>query len=133
MRLELDVNGQKVEFVLDTGSQVSILKLSTWKLLKSALYKTDQVLLGAGGHPLDVRGKTVVSVKGNLSSATALAYIVAGAEDNLLGHDEIEQMGLLVLVNAVKSQPMSPRFACAVADTLLPNEAVTKVHSKPPF
>ena len=100
MRLELDVNGKPVEFVLDTGSQASLIKSSTWKLLKSPLYKTDQVLLSAGGHALDVKGKTVVNITGKRSATTALVYVVGDAQDNLLGHDE--RSFLLFMMVAVK-------------------------------
>ena len=130
MRLELDVNGKPVEFVLDTGSQASLIKSSTWKLLKSPLYKTDQVLLSAGGHALDVKGKTVVNITGKRSATTALVYVVGDAQDNLLGHDEIEEMGLLVLVNEVKCVPSSPITPTRVSKPCV-TESTNAVGSKP--
>ena len=98
MRLELDVNGEPVEFVLETGSQASLIKSTTWNLLNCPLYKTDQVLLSAGGHALDVKGKTLVNITGKRSATTFLVYVVGDAQYNLLVHDEIEEMGVLVLV-----------------------------------
>ena len=54
LKQRIRVNGTYVDFVIDTGAEVSIVTEATSRILSFALEKSDRVLSGADDSPLSV-------------------------------------------------------------------------------
>ena len=65
-------------------------------------------LLGAGGAPLQVVGEANVCLESRRKSTSALVSVVQGARRNLLGRDQIWELDLLAIVNAISSEAFDP-------------------------
>jgi len=90
-----------VEFCLDTGAQVTVLTYSTFCSLGLPIVNVKSILTGADGKRLDICGGVELFIKNRKKNTTCLAYVVNGANRNLLGADQILDLGLLIVVNSV--------------------------------
>ena len=108
--VNLRVNGQTTAFILDTGADVTVITENTSKRLKANVVHTDKILTGAGGKPLTVIGEVRVRIvsKHNISIKTT-GFIIKGAMNNLLGKEQIQQLGLLQVVNSVSCETIEKR------------------------
>ena len=108
--VNLRVNGQTTAFILDTGADVTVITENTSKRLKANVVHTDKILTGAGGKPLTVIGEVRVRIvsKHNISIKTT-GFIIKGAMNNLLGKEQIQQLGLPQVVNSVSCETIEKR------------------------
>ena len=97
-----------VEFGLDTGAQVTVLTYDTLNSLGLPIADVDTILAGADGKRLSVCGGVELTISSKRNTTNCLAYIVKGASRNLLGADQIINLGLLVLVNSVSEKAFDP-------------------------
>jgi hypothetical protein len=106
--MTLSVNGREVEFCLDTGADVTVLTYSTFLSLKTQISNSSTILMGANGRELEVCGEVYLKIKGKRRATHCNAYVVKGASRNLLGADQILDLGLLAIVNSVCEQAFDP-------------------------
>lgn len=108
--INLNVNGQNIPFILDTGADVTVVTENTYKRLGANFVSTDRCLTGASGKPLKVIGEIHMQIvsKQNKSVSTT-GFIVKGAMNNLLGKDQIQQLGLIQVVNNITCETIEKR------------------------
>ena len=87
--LEVEVEGEQLEMMVDTGSPVSMLpvKLYNAKLSHIPMHTCDVALKGYGGHMLDVMGVIHASVVNEGKKTSAKLYVMNGGTVPLLGRD----------------------------------------------
>ena len=99
LKQRIRVNGTYVDFMLDTGAEVSIVTEATVRNLNLALEKSDRVLSGADDSPLSVLGKSEVFLENKLKFVKTTVYVIKGLQCNLLGLKELMKLGLLAVEN----------------------------------
>ena len=100
--MHVDVNGRNVNFVLDTGSDVTIITEQTSRDLNLELTDPRRLLIGADSSPLKVVGESVVELNNKGLITTAVASILENATRNLLGIAEIRKLNLLAIVSSIQ-------------------------------
>ena len=95
----LKVNGQKMEFRIDTGADVSVIPDKCFKN-KDVLTKTEKKLFGPGGTKLDVVGVFKATVEKSQKKSDQDLFVVKGLKKPLLGKPAIEALNL-IQINAV--------------------------------
>ena len=99
------VGNTRVNFVVDTGADVTVMTETEANRLGLILRKPETVLRGAGGNNLDVVGETRVILKSKGGKVTgAKVYVVRGATTNLLGVPEINALRLVQVVNGIREE-----------------------------
>jgi hypothetical protein len=116
----LHVNNVEVEFTFDTGADVSTLTEKTCDMLCIKLQEPDRCLSGADGSMLNVLGVSNVNIKGTYGAVNAPVYVLKGSSRNLLGRQELKQLNLLAVINAMyvnECDPLKefPNVRCVVA------------------
>lgn len=107
-KLELNVEGKPVNFILDTGAEVTILTEQTAKDIKIRLRVPTRLLIGANAKQLNVLSEACIKIQSKGISIHVLASIVEGAKCNLLGVREIRALGLLVIARAAQHGEFNP-------------------------
>ena len=101
LKQRIRVNETCVDFVLDTGVEVSIVAEASSRILSLALKKSDRVLSGADDSPPSVLGKSWVFLENKLKFVMTTVYVIKGLQCNLLGLKELGKLGLLAVKNDV--------------------------------
>ena len=104
----MSVNGENVQFTLDTGSAVTLLTADTGKTLKLNYDKPDHLLSAANGSNIDVIGTSVVDISYKDVTTNATVYVSDSSNTNLLGRPEIESLKLLSFINQVEDGQFDP-------------------------
>ena len=106
----LRVNRQTTAFILDTGVDITAMTENTYRRIKTNVVHMDKNLTGAGGKPLTAIGEVQVQIvyKNNRFIKTT-GFIIKEAIKNLLGKDQIQQLGLLQVVNGVSCETINKR------------------------
>ena len=94
-----------VDFVVDTGAEVTVITEVEANRLGLLLKKPETVLRGAGGNSLKVVGETRVILKTKGGKMTgAKVFVVEGATNNLLGVPEINALQIVRVVNGIQQE-----------------------------
>lgn len=104
----LTVNGKNVDFILDTGAEVSTITEQTLCELDIELEKPKKCLTGADGSNLNVLGTAAVRIKGNCRSTDSKIFVLKGSRRNLLGLPDLRKLNLLAVVNSLVSNMFDP-------------------------
>ena len=104
----LTVEGEKLEFVLDTGSDITVITEEASRLLGSKIYPCSNILLGPNGSELETIGEIDVTIATRHRSIGVCVAIVANAKRNLLGVSQIRELGLLRSVNMICDNLFDP-------------------------
>lgn len=104
----MKVNGESVDFTIDTGADVTVLTCKTFERLGTRLNQPSKLLLSADGSKLDVVGEANVSIKSKHKSIDTTVSVVKGAKRDLLGVEQVRDLGLLAIVNAVCRKSFEP-------------------------
>ena len=92
-QVTLDVNGQRMTFVVDTGSPVSIIGSRT-NIPRLKLGRSKLVLSSFTGHQIPIKGEADVTVRHGTASASLKIVKVDLPAINLLGRDWISALKL---------------------------------------
>ena len=106
--MKLRVNGVEVDFALDTGSEVTILTRNTFKSIGRLLEKPSRLLVAADGKELNVIGECSIRVNSKNKAVECKAFIIEGANRNLLGAEQIRELGLISIVCSVSEKAFDP-------------------------
>ena len=91
----IDVNGKPVRFLVDTGSEATVLTKATSDRLKLNHTSTSGQVLATNGTDLAIRGECEVYLSNHDLHADATVFISDNAKVNLLGKQEINALKLL--------------------------------------
>ena len=89
------MNGVDVDFYLDTGAAVTILTVQSFEQLDCKLFPSTTILLSADGSKMENLGELDVKISGKRGTVKDTAYVVKGANRDLLGRRVILELGLL--------------------------------------
>lgn len=101
-REKVEINGEMVNFKLDTGADVTSIPESLYKPERDGeLRMPKRTLLGPSRYPLKVRGcfKAEMAARGRCTSQNI--YLVSGLEQPLLSRSACEALGLVYRVDTV--------------------------------
>jgi len=104
----LRVNDINVDFVLDTGAEVSTLTESTSDKLSMPLENPSKCLIGADGKSLQVKGTAMVNIKSKARSIESRIYVLKDSKRNLLGLPDLNKLNLLAVVNSLVANAFDP-------------------------
>jgi len=104
----LRVNDINVDFVLDTGAEVSTLTESTSDKLNMPLENPSKCLIGTGGKSPQVKGTTMVNIKSKAKSIESRIYILKDFKKKLLGLLDLNKLNLLAVVNRLVANAFDP-------------------------
>ena len=90
----LDANNCDVQFVCDTGADVSILTEATSDMLSLELQKPDCQLTSADGSDLNVVGVCNVRISKHSHFINADVYVLRSLKKNLLGISELREFAI---------------------------------------
>ena len=96
---DLKVNGQNMEFRIDTGADVSVIPDRCFKN-KDVLKNTDKKLFGPGGTKLEVVGVFRATIENSEKKSEQDLFVVRGLKKPLLGKPAIEALDL-IQINAL--------------------------------
>ena len=105
-RSAVTVNGQCVELLIDSGSNVNLLDKFTFDRIGTNLILravTKKIHSYGSNEPLPVLWKVTADVVSGKKLISATFYIVEGIHGCLLGYDTCTELGLLHITNAVSS------------------------------
>ena len=98
-RVELELEGSKVSFKIDTGADVNVVSKSTWEFLrKPRLFPVRNITLSSPGGDLSLLGQFETKLNRRLS---ATLYVIDRDVDNLLSRATSTALGLVKRVNSV--------------------------------
>ena len=103
-RVGVEINGSVVDFVLDTGSEVTIVSEKTAKNLDIKVSEPSRVLMGVNNSELEVVGESKLLLTNKRIAVTALVSVVKNVKRNLLGIAEIRNLNLLAIVNSIEKE-----------------------------
>ena len=105
------LNGNAVEFKLDTGADVSVIPEETYKTLKiNDLHPAESSLTGAGSQPLQVCGKFEANLQYKARSSKQTVYVVSALSKALLGKPAIESLNLVTRVDSVDKDSCKAKY-----------------------
>lgn len=105
------LNGNAVEFKLDTGADISVIPEETFKTLKiDDLHPTEASLTGAGCQPLQVCGKFEANVQYKARNSKQTVYVVSALSKALLGKAAIESLNLVTRVDSVDKDSCKAKY-----------------------
>ena len=108
---EIDVNvrNKTVTFKVDTGAEVTALSDTTWTSLGIAtpLKNAELSLFGPNQTPLNLLGKTSLTMSYKGKTSTQDVFIVKGLKNNLLGLPTIRELNLIQNIYAIKNNIIS--------------------------
>lgn len=113
-RSAVTVNGQCVQLLIDSGSNVNLLDKFTFDWIGTILILrvvTKKIHSYGSNEPLPVLGKVTADVVSGKKLISATFYIVEGSHICLLGYDTCTELGLLHITNAVSSTPVEKHIA----------------------
>lgn len=101
-RVDLELEGRKINFKIDTGADVNVMSKATWlKLNKPKLNSTKNVKLVSPGGGMKTLGqfKTVIATSKNKKEA--IVYVIENDIDSLLSRGTATALGLVMRVSSV--------------------------------
>ena len=101
--VDLDLNGKKIQFKLDTGAEVTaISEESLGKLKNISLRKPAKSLYGPTCNALEVIGQFVATLKTDERVSKQSIFVVRGLKSNLLGLPAITALQLINWISATQ-------------------------------
>ena len=101
--VDLDLNGKKIQFKLDTGAEVTaISEESLGKLKNISLRKPAKLLYGPTCNALEVIGQFVATLKTDERVSKQSIFVVRGLKSNLLGLPAITALQLINWISATQ-------------------------------
>lgn len=98
--VQVTINAVPIVAKVDSGAEVSVLP-PTFPGLPTHLDKADKVLLGAGGHKLNVLGKFVAEISWKAETVRQTCYVVSPLRDVLLGLPALEALGVVKFADSL--------------------------------
>jgi len=92
--IEVNVKGKAVTFKVDTGAEVTAPSDSTWEFL-GITTPLKSAGLSLFGPPLNLLGKTTLSLTYNGNTCMEEVFIIKGLNNNLLGLLTIKELSFL--------------------------------------
>ena len=96
------VNGQSMNFKVDTGAEVSVITEDTMNCLTQETQSTTKRLITANKTPLDVKCEFTACLSFSNRSVEQTVYVVKGIQNNLLGLPAIKALEMLTKVEAIQ-------------------------------
>ena len=115
----IEVNGESIKFKIDTGSEVNIMSLHTFKLIKSnedQLQGTGTLLQAYGGTKIKPRGKTHIKCRNDSKSVILEFFIVNLNVEPILGLPSSRELGYVKYSDSIKSIHDKEKFIQASID-----------------
>ena len=108
-KADVDVNGHKVNFKLDSGADVSAIPEVIFNQMASplALVKPDKKLYGPCRTTLNCKGKFKAVLRHEQKCCTEDVYVVEGLEGSLLGRNACQRLEMIARVDAVEGKTTS--------------------------
>ena len=105
----VNVGDKTVTFKVDTGVEVTALSDTTWTSLGIAtpLKNAELSLLGPDQTPLNLLGKTSLTMSYKGKTSTQDVFIVKGLKNNLLGLPTIRELNLIQNVCTIENNIIS--------------------------
>ena len=102
-RVSVLISGVPVNFKVDTGADVTVLRSDTFATLgqKIKLLAPEKPLLSASGDIMHVLGTFNTSLQWRNQKHTTTIYVAKKLHENLLGRDTVELLGMLTWAGAV--------------------------------
>ena len=97
--IELNLNGKKMTFKLDTGAEVTAISEDSLGKLDISLQKPAKLLYGPTSQALNVIGQFFATLKSNERECKQLIFVVRGLKNNLLGLPAITALQLFDGIN----------------------------------
>lgn len=102
---EVNINGEKISFKLDTGAEVTAISKETWKVLgEPTLQPSDKHLFGPAQQSLSVLGKFSCHLSHKRQHSQHWVFVVDHLKSNLLGLPAITALHLAVRTDTLQSQ-----------------------------
>jgi len=92
---KLKVNDVDVEFVIDTGADVTVVTEDTRRRLRLKCERPRRVVVDASGSEMNITGQANVCIKSKNAVSDARIVVARDAEVNLLGRPQIRDLHLL--------------------------------------
>ena len=108
IRVSVLVNGELRDFIVDTGSQATIITEQSFRGIPAKLEKTDLRLVSADGSPLGILGKCYIILSNKGMHIKCMALVVRGARRNLIGIVESIRLKMIVVVNSITKCEFDP-------------------------
>ena len=103
-KADIEVNGQVINFKLDSGADVSVLPARVYQTLDVKLEPTNKVLLGPCNYKLDCLGKFKATLAVNQKCIDNEIYVVKGLEKPLLSRQASQSLNLINKIDALSCQ-----------------------------
>ena len=97
-----------MEFVFDTGAQVSVVTDRLARKLGLRMSEPEVSLVGADDSKLKVVGMSKVVIGSSSRDIDAKVYVLADARRNLLGMPELSKLNLIAVVDALSKSSFDP-------------------------
>lgn len=112
VQLGLNGNDNKVNFIIDTGADVTILPEKVFKDmgLKIKLEKPSKSLHGANKSKLLCVGQFCANLKSSMANSDQMIYVVKDCTTPLLGKPAIEALDIVRIVNNVQVESKHPKL-----------------------
>ena len=103
-KADIEVNGQLINFKLDSGADVSVLPARVYQTLDVKLEPTNKVLLGPCNYKLNCLGKLKAKLAVNQKCIDNEIYVVKGPERPLLSRQASQSLNIINKIDAVSCQ-----------------------------
>ena len=102
--MTLQLNGQRADFLIDTGAEVTVISEHTHNAIGSPpLSPPPRSLKGPGNHVLPVTGYFSGTIKPGTHETHQDVYVVKRLHQQLLGRPAIEALGVVVRAGAIST------------------------------
>lgn len=109
----VNIGGQPVKLMVDTGADENVLAEHDWKQLKQAGFEAYAIRKGSkkifnaygSSKPLDVLGEVDAEIEINGKSMNTTFYVIAGGKCSLLSGDAAINLGIIHFTYAVEQKP----------------------------
>ena len=99
---KIQVNGQNIQFRVDTGADVSVIPDRFFKKNSSVIQTTSKKLFGPGKTDIKVMGMFTATLETERAKTRQDLYVIKDLQEPLLGRPAIEALGLLQLVSVLR-------------------------------
>ncbi|KAK7114087.1 hypothetical protein V1264_000209 [Littorina saxatilis] len=104
---DIEVNGQRVKFRVDTGADVSVVPERYFRKDSTAVSKTSKKLFGPGQTKINVVGQFTATLSTKKTNTVQDMYVIENLKEPLLGRPAIEALQLLERINTVETPKTS--------------------------
>ncbi|UYV72597.1 K02A2.6-like [Cordylochernes scorpioides] len=107
----IKVNNRQVNFKIDTGADVNVLPLQYYyqSFQRIKLEKSDKVLQGPNGIPLETVGMIHVKLQNNGQHLNSKIYIVDKLKQPLLSGETSEKLNIVRMIQQLSSNFLNPK------------------------